>query len=415
MYGCGVFMSEDFVVVLNSYYTLIAATVVLLVGRILVKRVRVLNDFNIPEPVVGGLIAALLVLAMHQFNGFSIQIEKGLQDGFMLMFFASIGLSADFSRLKAGGVPLILFTSVVAGFIVVQNIVGISLATFLGLKPLTGLITGSVTLVGGHGTAAGWGEIFQNDFAIQGAVALGMACATFGLVCGGLIGGPVARRLMRKVQTPGEGTDIEPRVTFEQPQHKRLITADTAIETLALFAVCLASASYLSSFMAEHFSDSNFVIPTFVWALASGVIVRNVLSSIFKVSVFDRCVDVFGNVSLSLFLAMALLSLELWVIKDLAVPLVIILSVQALLLVFFAIFVVFRVMGKDYDAAVLAGGFCGFGMGATPTAVANMQAVTDRFGPSHKAFLIVPMVGAFFVDILNATILSTITSLPFWK
>ena len=412
-------MSDGFVVVLNSYYTLIAATVVLLVGRLLVKRIRVLNDFNIPEPVVGGLIAAVLVLALHQFNGFSIQIEKGLQDGFMLMFFASIGLSADFSRLKAGGIPLVLFTAVVAVFIVVQNIVGVSLATLLGLKPLIGLITGSVTLVGGHGTAAGWGQIFEQDFAIQGAVALGMACATFGLVCGGLIGGPVARRLMKNVQATNAGAgasvDSSPRVTFEQPHQHRLITADNAIETLALFAVCLASASYLSSFMAQHFAGSNFVIPTFVWALASGVLVRNVLSSVFKVNIFDRCVDVFGNVSLSLFLAMALMSLELWVIKDLAVPLVIILSVQALLLVFFAIFVVFRVMGKDYDAAVLAGGFCGFGMGATPTAVANMQAVTDRFGPSHKAFLIVPMVGAFFVDILNATILSGITSLPFWK
>lgn len=197
-------MSDGFVVVLNSYYTLIAATVVLLVGRVLVKRVGVLNKFNIPEPVVGGLIAALLVLALHQFNGFSIQIEKGLQDGFMLMFFASIGLSADFSRLRAGGWPLVLFTSVVAGFIVVQNVVGISLSTLMGLKPLTGLITGSVTLIGGHGTAGGWGQIFETDFGIQGAVALGMACATFGLVCGGLIGGPVARRLMKKVQVPDE-------------------------------------------------------------------------------------------------------------------------------------------------------------------------------------------------------------------
>lgn len=408
-------MSDGLVIVLNSYYTLIAATVVLLVGRVLVQRVRVLNTFNIPEPVVGGLIAALLVLALHQFNGFSIKIEKGLQDGFMLMFFASIGLSADFSRLKAGGLPLILFTAIVAGFIVVQNVVGMSLASLLGLEPLTGLITGSISLVGGHGTAAGWGQIFETDFAIEGAVALGMACATFGLVCGGLIGGPVARRLMKKVQLSSEGVDAGPRVTFEQPQQMRLITADNAIETLALFAVCLASASYLSSFMAEHFSESNFVIPTFVWALGSGVVVRNVLCSLFKVNVFDRCVDVFGNVSLSLFLAMALLSLELWVIKDLAIPLVIILGVQAVLLVLFAIFVVFRVMGKDYDAAVLAGGFCGFGMGATPTAVANMQAVTDRYGPSHKAFLIVPMVGAFFVDILNATILSVITSLPFWS
>lgn len=413
-------MSDGFVVVLNSYYTLIAATVVLLVGRILVSRVRLLSKFNIPEPVVGGLIAAVLVLVLHQINGFSIQIEKGLQDGFMLMFFASIGLSADFKRLRSGGWPLVVFTSVVAGFIVVQNFVGISLASMLGLQPLTGLITGSVTLIGGHGTAGGWGQIFENDFAIQGAVALGMACATFGLVCGGLIGGPVARRLMKKVEMPEvaetrDGSLAAPKIVFEQPHKQRLITADSTIETLALFAICLASASYVSSFMAEHFSESNFVIPTFVWALASGVLVRNLLSKAFKISIFDRGVDVLGNVSLSLFLAMALLSLELWMIKDLAVPLLIILTVQAVLLVVFANYVVFRVMGKDYDAAVLAGGFCGFGMGATPTAVANMQAVTDRYGASYKAFLIVPMVGAFFIDIINATVLSTITSLPFWN
>lgn len=413
-------MSDGFVVVLNSYYTLIAATVVLLVGRILVSRVRLLSKFNIPEPVVGGLIAAVLVLMLHQVNGFSIQIEKGLQDGFMLMFFASIGLSADFKRLRSGGWPLVVFTSVVAGFIVVQNVVGISLASLLGLQPLTGLITGSVTLIGGHGTAGGWGQIFEDDFAIQGAVALGMACATFGLVCGGLIGGPVARRLMKKVEMPGatqtaDGALAGPQIVFEQPHKQRLITADSTIETLALFAICLASASYLSSLMAEHFSDSNFVIPTFIWALASGVLVRNLLAKAFKISVFDRGVDVLGNVSLSLFLAMALLSLELWMIKDLAMPLLIILSVQALLLVVYANYVVFRAMGKDYDAAVLAGGFCGFGMGATPTAVANMQAVTDRYGASYKAFLIVPMVGAFFIDIINATVLSAITSLPFWN
>ncbi len=408
-------MSDGLVIVLNSYYTLIAATVVLLVGRVLVQRVRVLNTFNIPEPVVGGLIAALLVLALHQFNGFSIKIEKGLQDGFMLMFFASIGLSADFSRLKAGGLPLILFTAIVAGFIVVQNVVGMSLCLAVGLAAFDWTDYWLDHFSGWTRYCCGLGQIFETDFAIEGAVALGMACATFGLVCGGLIGGPVARRLMKKVQLPSEGMNTGPRVAFEQPQQMRLITADSAIETLALFAVCLASAFYLSSFMAEHFSESNFVIPTFVWALGSGVVVRNVLCNVFKVNVFDRCVDVFGNVSLSLFLAMALLSLELWVIKDLAIPLVIILGVQAVLLVLFAIFVVFRVMGKDYDAAVLAGGFCGFGMGATPTAVANMQAVTDRYGPSHKAFLIVPMVGVFFVDILNATILSVITSLPFWS
>lgn len=290
---------------------------------------------------------------------------------------------------------------------------GISLASLLGLKPITGLITGSVTLVGGHGTATGWGATFEKDFAVQGAIALGLASATFGLVCGGLLGGPVAHRLMRKVKAPEASAETTLHTTFDRPKQTRLITPKSAIETLAMFAVCLSAASYLSELMATHFPDSNFKIPTFVWALASGVVVRNTLAKVFRVSVFDRCVDVYGNVSLSLFLAMALLSLELWTIKDLAVPLVIILAVQALVMVIYAYFVTFKVMGSDYDAAVLAGGFCGFGMGATPTAVANMQAITQRFGPSYKAFLIVPMVGAFFVDLLNAGILSIITSLPF--
>lgn len=402
--------------VLNSYYTLIAASLVLLIGRYLVKRVRILNELNIPEPVVGGLLASTIILILHQVNGFSVSIEQGMQEGFMLMFFASIGLSADFSRLKAGGFPLVLFTALVAGFIVLQNIVGISLASLLDLPPLSGLITGSVTLVGGHGTAAGWGQVFEDEFGIPGATALALACATFGLVAGGLLGGPVAKRLILKVKAPTNTIvkeNTSHHVTFDNPKETRLITPTSAIETLAMFAVCLSAASYMTQLMAEHFSDSSLIIPTFVWALAAGVLVRNILSSVFRLAIFDRCVDVFGNVSLSLFLAMALLSLELWTIKELAIPLVVILSVQALTMVLYAYYVVFRVMGSNYDAVVLSSGFCGFGMGATPTAVANMQAVTSRFGPSYKAFLIVPMVGAFFVDIINASVLSVLTSLPF--
>ena len=401
--------------VLNSYYTLIAASLVLLIGRALVTRVRVLNELNIPEPVIGGLLASGLILILHQISGFSVSIEHGMQEGFMLMFFASIGLSADFSRLKAGGLPLVIFTLLVGAFIVVQNIVGISLASMLGLPPLSGLLTGSITLVGGHGTAAGWGQVFEDEFNIQGATALALACATFGLVAGGLLGGPVARRLIKKVSIPGTAApeELNLHVTFDRPKETRLITPTSAIETLAMFAVCLSAASYLTDMMASHFADSSLIIPTFVWALAAGVVVRNILSGVFRLAIFDRCVDVFGNVSLSLFLAMALLSLELWTIKELALPLVVILSVQALTMVLYAYYVVFRVMGSNYDAVVLASGFCGFGMGATPTAVANMQAITSRFGPSYKAFLIVPMVGAFFVDIINASILSVITSLPF--
>ena len=410
-------INETAPLVLNSYYTLIAASIVLLIGRALVTRVRILNELNIPEPVVGGLLASGLILILHQVSGFSISIQHGMQEGFMLMFFASIGLSADFSRLRAGGFPLILFTVLVCIFIVLQNVVGISLASMLNLPPLSGLITGSITLVGGHGTAVGWGKVLEDEFHIQGATALALACATFGLVCGGLLGGPVAKRLINKVSTPSsvkiqEKSNLH--ATFDSPKETRLITPLSAIETLAMFAACLAGASFLTDMMATHFADSNLLIPTFVWALATGVVVRNILSGVFRLAIFDRCVDVFGNVSLSLFLAMALLSLELWTIKDLALPLVIILSVQAITMVLYAYYVVFRCMGADYDAVVLASGFCGFGMGATPTAVANMQAVTSRFGPSYKAFLIVPMVGAFFVDIINASVLSVITSLPFF-
>lgn len=400
---------------LNGYYTLIAATLVLLLGRVLVKKIKFLDEFNIPDPVAGGLLVSILILVLHQQTGLSINIDKSLQNGLMLMFFASIGLSADFSRLKAGGLPLIVFLLLVSVFILLQNILGISLASMFGLKPLTGLITGSVTLVGGHGTAIGWGTTFEKDFGIQGAAGLGIASATFGLVLGGLVGGPVARRLIRSVATPGkaENNPVDD-LTFEHPNSTRLITASSAIETLAMFAVCLSASYWMTQYMTAHFPDSNFKIPTFVWALAAGVIVRNTLSRVFNVVVFDRCVDVYGNVALSLFLAMALLSLKLWELSGLAVPVLVILAAQTVLMVLYAYFVTFRVMGKDYDAAVLAAGHCGFGMGATPTAVANMQAITDRFGPSHKAFLIVPMVGAFFIDIVNATILSIFTSIPFF-
>ena len=257
-------MTESTPMALNGYYTLIAATIVLLIGRKIVQRIRFLNEFNIPEPVAGGLLASFLVLVLHSWNGFSLAIDKSMQDGFMLMFFASIGLSADFSRLRAGGKPLVLFTLVVGVFIVLQNVVGISLASLLGLKPITGLITGSVTLVGGHGTATGWGATFEKDFAVQGAIALGLASATFGLVCGGLLGGPVAHRLMRKVKAPEATTLTNLHTTFDRPKQTRLITPKSAIETLAMFAVCLSAASYLTDLMATHFPDSNFKIPTFV-------------------------------------------------------------------------------------------------------------------------------------------------------
>jgi len=413
-------------IVVNPYYTLIAATLVLLLGRLLVTKIKLLQNFNIPEPVAGGLLMSFLVYLLYTVTGLSFEngltfgegislnFDKGLQDSFMLFFFTSIGLSADLSRLKSGGVGLFIFLGIVALFIVVQNIVGISLASAFGLKPIIGLVTGSITLTGGHGTAGAWGKTLEQDYHIQGATALGMASATFGLVLGGLIGGPVARRLVNKMgrkplseeaQKNNNDNDTEVGV-FEQPEKQRLITSKSAIETMALFAACLSFSALMDSETVKSFFPDNFTLPQFVWALFFGVFLRNILTYIFKIKMFDRAIDVFGNASLSLFLGIALLNLKLWQLLDLALPMLVILAVQTFVMSTYAYFVTYRLMGKDYDAAVLAGGHCGFGLGATPTAVANMQSITDKFGPSHKAFLIVPMVGAFFVDFVNAFILS---------
>ena len=420
-------------ITVNGYFTLILATLVLLLGRFLVRRIKFLADFNIPEPVAGGLVAALIIYLLNLTLGYSFNFASGLQTAFMLMFFASIGLSADFTRLKSGGKPLVVFLVVVSTFIILQDLVGVILAKVVGLPPLLGLVAGSITLTGGHGTAGAWGAVFENKYGVAGATTLGIACATYGLVAGGLIGGPVAKRLIKSLQhdalpTPQYQTEVEKlaerqslyhtqhaaqaddnKEIFERPDSIRLITASSTIETLALFAGALAFADLMTTVS----KGTWFELPTFVWALGGGVVIRNVLTLGFNFDMFDRAIDVFGNASLSLFLAMALLSLKLWQLTGLAVPILVILVVQTIVMWLYANFVTFRVMGKNYDSAVLAAGHCGFGMGATPTAIANMQAITDRYGSSPKAFLIVPMVGAFFVDLVNATVLQIFTKLPF--
>ena len=405
-------------IIIEPYYTLIVATIVLLVGRLLVHKINFLRNFNIPEPVAGGLLAAVFIYLLYTATGISLEFNTSLQDAFMLFFFSSIGLSADFSRLKAGGRGLIIFLGVVALFIVVQNSVGVGLASALGQNPVMGLITGSITLTGGHGTAGAWGKILETDYGIKGATDLGMASATFGLVLGGLIGGPIARKLVnnigKKPITEKQSTDtVADNVVevFENAIKQRLITSKSAIETMALFAACLSFSAIMVSPTVTAFFPERFTIPQFVWAFFFGVLLRNVLTRGFSVNMFDRAIDVFGNASLSLFLGIALLNLKLWQLLDLALPMLIILAVQTFVMCSYAYFVTFRLMGSNYDAAVLSAGHCGFGMGATPTAVANMQSVTERFGPSHKAFLIVPMVGAFFIDFINAFILTTFISL----
>ena len=394
---------------LDTYGTLVAATLVLLLGRKCVQSVKFLKKYTIPEPVAGGLLVALLLLIANQIFGWEVGFDMSLKEPLMLAFFATIGLNAILASLRAGGKSLFLLVFVVVGLLLLQNAIGIGMAKMLGLDPLMGLLAGSITLSGGHGTGAAWSKLFIERYGFENATEVAMACATFGLVLGGIIGGPVARYLVSHSSTPnGNPEDMVDPSAFEKPSIGRMITPLVMVETIALIAICLMAGTYAASLL----QGSAFEIPTFVCVLFVGVILSNMLAWLGFYRVFDRAVSVLGNVSLSLFLAMALMSLKLWEMAALALPMMAILIVQALAMALYAIFVTYRVMGKNYDAAVLAAGHCGFGLGATPTAIANMQAITNQFGPSHLAFLVVPMVGAFFIDIANAIVIKLYLMLP---
>lgn len=391
----------------DIYGTLVVASLVLILGRKCVKHIELLKRYTIPEAVAGGLLVALLILLLRQTAQFEIKFDTTLQTPLMLMFFATIGLNANLKTLASGGKVLIPFFFVVIGLLILQNTVGVLVAKLVGVNPLLGLLAGSITLSGGHGTGSAWGATFTQEYGLVGASEVAIACATFGLVLGGIVGGPVARYLVKRTATPDGVPDdkIQPS-SFEKPQDSRVVSSRSFIESIALIAICLSAGQYFSSLLNDYFQ-----LPTFVCVLFTGVILSNILSFSGIYQVIERALSIIGNVSLSLFLAMALMSLKLWDIASLALPMLAILAAQTILMAVYAIFVTFRVMGKNYDAAVLAAGHCGFGLGATPTAIANMQAVTKKFGPSHMAFFIVPMVGAFLIDITNAIVIKGFLSL----
>lgn len=402
---------------IDVYNTLVIASLVLLLGKFLVTNIGFLNRYTIPSPVAGGLCIAILLLLTKIIFNWQISFDLSLQTPLMLMFFASIGLNANINQLRAGGKMIVVFLVGVVGLLFIQNIVGISLATALGLDPLMGLLAGSITLSGGHGTGGAWGKIFVEQYNFSSAVEVAMACATFGLVFGGIIGGPVARYLIKKnkIEEHPEHPETEKdnpidSTVFEKPEVKRSVNSTSMIETIAMLAICLSAGRYIEELLKGTFLS----LPTFVCVLFVGVILSNIIPRVSNYQIVERSVSVLGNVSLSLFIAMALMSLELWKLASLAIPMLVILAIQTIIMALYAIFVTFRLMGKNYDAAVLAAGHCGFGLGATPTAVANMQIVTERFGPSHIAFIVVPMVGAFFIDLVNAIVIKLFLLLPFF-
>jgi ESS family glutamate:Na+ symporter len=376
------------------------------------RRIGVLDRFNIPAPVVGGFLFAALALALRQGGLLAFEFTTTLQSPLMVAFFTTIGLGASLGLLKIGGPQVLLFWGLASLLAALQNGVGLGLATVLGVDPLLGLITGSITMTGGHGTGAAFGKLLEDQYQFPGAVTLAMASATFGLVCGGLIGGPVGTRLIKRhgltpapVQAPPKATGLEHAsldAEIDTSPAGEPGTAYTLLKTLTIVLVAMWGGSLLSAWLGQFVT-----LPGYIGAMLCAAVLRNVADATPLLEIDQRVVDDIGTIALSLFLSMALMSLKLWELLDLALPMLAILVAQVSMMAAFAYFITFRVMGRDYDAAIMSGGHCGFALGATPNAVANMTALTERYGPAPRAFLVLPMVGAFFIDFSNALIITT--------
>ncbi len=389
--------------------TLIISLVVLYVGNLLTRRVGFLEKYSIPQAVTGGLICSLITLAVVSFGGPKITFDLQLRDVLLLAFFTTIGLSAKFARLKAGGKPLAILVICAGVFLVVQNGTGVLLALALGEHPGYGLFAGSVSFAGGHGTAIAWGQEAEAA-GLPDAGLIGIAFATFGLVAGGVIGGPIGERLIKKHNlSPGGAAGDQPMMEKKDAPEEPLepVTMQRTLTTVFIFAVCIS----LGEAVNRIFFGAGVKLPGFLTAMLVGIIITN-LADVFKKEIRQHDFDKVGEVTLQLFLAMSLMSMDLNSLADAMGIVLFVLLIQVFVITFFAAFIVFRLMGRTYDAAVICAGFTGLGLGATPVAIANMNAITAKYGPSFKAFLVVPLVGAFFIDLLNAIIIKFFIGLP---
>lgn len=389
----------------DIHYTLALAALALVVGYLLIDRLHVLARYSIPAAVVGGLLFAAVLTALRLGGGVEVGFDSALLTPLNVAFFTSVGLAADARALLRGGKVLLLFFAVVAGALVLQNTIGLALALAFDLNPVNGLLAGSITLSGGHGTGAAWATKFAEQRNVQGAVELAVAAATYGLVAGGVLGGPLAGWLIRRHALGGTAAAEVKSVDPVGPVSQRKL-----IETLMLMVGSMA----LGFSIFAALEGSGLTLPSFIWALLVGVLLRNLLSFSGLYRVDDRALDMLGGLALSLFLAMIIMTLKLWELVDLAGPFIAILLVQTLAMLGYVVFVTFRVMGRNYDAALLATGQLGFALGSTATAMVNVQAVSARFGHSALAFLVIPVMGAFLIDIANALIIQGFLALPWF-
>ncbi|WP_431810562.1 sodium/glutamate symporter [Lysinibacillus capsici] len=389
---------------INQITTVFLAVALFAFGSFLINKIGFLKRFCIPAPVVGGLLFAALATILKTTGILEISLDTSLQSLFMITFFTTIGLGASFKLVKLGGKLLIIYWLACGFLALMQNVIGVSLASLMGIHPLIGMMAGAVSMEGGHGAAAAFGQTLE-DLGISSAMTIGAAAATCGLVAGGLIGGPIVKYLVGKYNlTPDEQESEE--VEYEN-KHEQ-ITSDSFFTQVLLITFCMAVGTYVGTLFSEA---TGFVLPGYVGAMFVAVLVRNIMDKFKPEAINMKSISLIGDVTLGVFLSMAPMSIKLWEIADLALPLFIIVFAQVFFIVVFSIFVLFKLLGKNYDAAVMVAGFAGHGLGATPNAMANMSAVVQRFGPSKKAFLVVPIVGAFLIDVFGIPIIITTINL----
>lgn len=394
---------------LNSYQTLAVGILLYYLGKFLKKRIQFLQTYCIPNPVIGGVLFALLNLLLHESGAGAIKLDTVQQSFYMNMFFTSVGFSASYALLKKGGRDVLILTIVCAVLITFQDIIGVGLSSILGLQPLLGLCAGSIPLVGGHGTSGAFGPMLE-QLGVERATTVAIAMATFGLISGSLIGGPVAHRLLTKYKLHSTKEDEDPSFEKARSMEENAPLVMTG-ENFMLATGEILVAMGLGTIVSKFFISLGLTFPGYIGTMIVAAIIRNIADHNKSLDVPMQEIGTVGDVGLNIFLSLAMMSLRIWELFDIAGPLAIIAITQTVFMGLYTTFVVFNAMGRDYDAAVEVSAVCGFGMGATPNAMANMSAITSNYGPAPRAFFAVPLVGAMFIDFCNSGIVMVFINL----
>lgn len=388
----------------NIYETMALVSIVLYIGKYIRNKFSILSQYCIPPSVIGGFTFALLILIFKLTNICVINLDTLLQNIFMTAFFTSIGFTASIKVLKQGGIKVITFLCLAILLVILQNIVGVTLASIFKLTPLLGLCTGSIPMIGGHGTAGSFGPILEN-LGITGATTVSVASATFGLIMGSIIGGLVAKALIHNYKLKTIRDEYSEKPPSEVGDYNEENHNILSFKKLTNGACLLFIAMGIGSVVSDFIQKTGLTFPSYIGAMIVAAIIRNIYDFTDK-EIVEKEIETLGGLSLSFFLTMALIGLKLWQLFDLALPLMIMLFAQVILVGLFAYFITYKVMGKNYEAAVFASATCGFGMGATPNAIANMDELTNRYGFVHTPYFVVPIVGCLFIDFVNSGIIT---------